>query len=622
MAVLRNNGSATFTPKTYDLYSALDVHVVDADVDGDLDVLSVGGGIQSSGHLTIQRNKGNGTLAAAESVIAGVNPLGLAVGDLDGDDRIDAAIASYDSSAGLTHLQRSDGTYTGPPLPDFDDQFIAEMATADFDGDGDVDVAGIDWDDHDTDLIRIYRNNGSGTLADAGALPWGEELSLGTRGIEAGDLDGDGDQDLTWLIYSYSTQEVVIALNNGNGTFATPTSRRLATVYTEQMTLADVDGDGDLDQILGNESDLNPGSPADDFNVAISRNNGDATFAAATIVTLAALTGPVAVEDFDGDGDVDLVGGGQESTMGGEDTGDIAVRLGNGDGTFGARTFVFTDHRHEDFAVIDFEDDGDLDLASSFEEGAALYANDGTGTFDPTDLPGEYGDAVGVAAGDVTGDTIADIVVADQDYHDAGVYAGFGDGTFDQRVRYGLRPYVSDVELEDVDSDGLLDLVSASHSQVDFPADTTEAAEVGPDAVSLGVLVLMNRGAACTIQGTAGDDVLTGTGQTDVICGLGGNDVIKGKGGGDIIRGGPGNDRLVGGRGLDVIDGEQGGDKIIGGADDDRLRGSAGADVLKGGAGRDVLDLLDQASGNDEGDGGKARNHCRGDDGDTLKGCR
>ena len=625
VGILRNNGIAKFTPTTYGgIFGTLDVHVVDADVDGDLDVLSVGGGIIYPGRFLIHRNKGNGTLAAPESVITSINPLGFAVGDLTGDDRVDVAIANYDSGLGSTHLQRGDGTFAAPLDTVFGDQFVREIATADLDGDGDLDVAAIDEADHDTDLIRIYRNNGSGKLADAGIVPWGDGLTLNTRAITIGDLDGDGDQDLTWLIESYSTQDVVIALNNGDGTFATPTSRRLGVVYSGQMTLADVDGDGDLDQIVGNEYDVNPGSTADDFNVAISRNNGDATFAAATIVTMAALTGPVAAADFNGDGDIDLVGGGEESSSGGQDTGDVAVRLGNGDGTFGARTFLFTGHQHGDFAVVDFEADGDLDIASNaFEDGVALYTNDGTATFDATALPGGYTDVVGIAAGDITGDALADLVVAHGESTDAGVHVGFGDGTFEgQQLRYGLRRWVSDVELVDLNGDGLLDLVTASNSRSAVDKDTTEAADAGPDAPALGVLVLTNRSAACTIQGTAGDDVLTGTRGTDVICGLGGNDVIKGKGGGDIIRGGPGNDRLVGAAGVDVIDGEDGNDKIIGGADDDRLRGSAGADDLKGGAGQDVLDLLDQTSGNDNGNGGKARNHCRGDDGDTLQKCR
>jgi hypothetical protein len=86
--------------------------------------------------------------------------------------------------------------------------------------------------------------------------------------------------------------------------------------------------------------------------------------------------------------------------------------------------------------------------------------------------------------------------------------------------------------------------------------------------------------AACTIEGTAGDDVLVGTAENDVICGLGGNDTLTGGAGDDVVSGGPGNDALRGGPGDDVL---------RGGAGDDQLRGGRGRDSLDGGAGNDRL---------------------------------
>ncbi|MEA2627049.1 MAG: hypothetical protein QOD06_3094, partial [Candidatus Binatota bacterium] len=86
--------------------------------------------------------------------------------------------------------------------------------------------------------------------------------------------------------------------------------------------------------------------------------------------------------------------------------------------------------------------------------------------------------------------------------------------------------------------------------------------------------------AACTIEGTAGDDVLVGTPADDVICGLDGNDTLSGGAGNDVLRGGDGNDVLRGGPGNDVL---------RGGAGDDQLRGGRGRDSLDGGAGTDVI---------------------------------
>jgi hypothetical protein len=89
---------------------------------------------------------------------------------------------------------------------------------------------------------------------------------------------------------------------------------------------------------------------------------------------------------------------------------------------------------------------------------------------------------------------------------------------------------------------------------------------------------------ACTITGTAGDDVLNGTRADDVICGLGGDDRIRGRGGDDVLRGGPGRDALRGDGGRDHLNGGGDGDILI---DDDH-------DAIVSGPGDDVRPLGDR----------------------------
>jgi hypothetical protein len=94
---------------------------------------------------------------------------------------------------------------------------------------------------------------------------------------------------------------------------------------------------------------------------------------------------------------------------------------------------------------------------------------------------------------------------------------------------------------------------------------------------------------ACTIVGTAGDDVLTGTSGKDVICGLAGNDIIDGLGGNDVIYGGAGNDTIKGGSGNDLLFGDSGKDLIAGEAGRDTISGGAGNDMLSGGPNKDTI---------------------------------
>jgi Ca2+-binding RTX toxin-like protein len=96
----------------------------------------------------------------------------------------------------------------------------------------------------------------------------------------------------------------------------------------------------------------------------------------------------------------------------------------------------------------------------------------------------------------------------------------------------------------------------------------------------------------CTIQGTAGPDVLTGRPGDDVICGFGGNDVIRGLKGNDLIFGGPGNDTIIGGPGLDSLNGNAGKDSfaakdgqrdtVTGGPGKDRAKIDKGKDKTRG----------------------------------------
>jgi WD40 repeat protein len=83
----------------------------------------------------------------------------------------------------------------------------------------------------------------------------------------------------------------------------------------------------------------------------------------------------------------------------------------------------------------------------------------------------------------------------------------------------------------------------------------------------------------CTVEGTAGHDVLTGTDGDDVICGLGGDDTLFGLGGADVVYGGSGDDYLAGGPGDDLL---------YGGFNADRLFGRGGADFVSAGPGSDV----------------------------------
>jgi hypothetical protein len=92
-----------------------------------------------------------------------------------------------------------------------------------------------------------------------------------------------------------------------------------------------------------------------------------------------------------------------------------------------------------------------------------------------------------------------------------------------------------------------------------------------------------------TIDGGAGNDLLTGGSGNNLLIGGAGHDVLYGAAGNDVLLGGDGNDDLFGGSGDDVLVGGNGNDYLDGGAGRDLMIGSQDDDCLAGGDGEDIL---------------------------------
>jgi len=263
-AVLVNDGAGDFTSTLYEVFGALDPHLADLDDDGDLDFVSAGGGGGIAGLGYIQRNNGDATLAPVEQLRTSRNPLGVGVADLDRDGRQDILIANRDTGSGAVHLQLNSGRFASPPVgSDFDPAL--DLATADLDGDGDVDIAATGVQDF-LGSIRVLDNDGTGTLTQTQTLVWDDTLNRLGRSVNAGDLDGDESPDLAWLVNDGSGQRVLTSINDGSGQFADPVPHTMPTC-SARLTLADADGDGALDVIMGGDG-FSCGADGDEISLA------------------------------------------------------------------------------------------------------------------------------------------------------------------------------------------------------------------------------------------------------------------------------------------------------------------------------------------------------------------
>ncbi|MCE3278620.1 MAG: Protein of unknown function precursor [Bacteroidetes bacterium] len=245
---------------------------------------------------------------------------------------------------------------------------LAAAAAADFNGDGYNDILVTDENFN----IRLYLNDGKGNFSSY------SQITTGFGGqISAGDVDGDGDVDFS---VSYGQPNVTVFINSNSGTTFTPITVTMnGSGAATTSKLADLNNDGFLDLIIGNNN-----FGATDNN-EVFMNTGTAgnavfTFTANLTNTSVGPRSSIAVGDIDNDGDNDILTGGPSWAS--------SLFRNNNDGTFTQLTMPGGYSAHVNFA--DWDLDGDLD-AMIYDvynnAGLRISKNDGTGNFAALSAP-------------------------------------------------------------------------------------------------------------------------------------------------------------------------------------------------------------------------------------------
>lgn len=169
---------------------------------------------------------------------------GVTLGDIDGDGDLDAVVANgrHWAQENEVFLNNGLGTFTVARPLSLRRSTSYATPLADFDGDGDLDVAVA----NDRAPNRIYRNDGTGLFEDAGTF--GDD-GAPARSLTVADIDGDGLLD---LLVTNRGAENAIYLNDGAAGFSRRIPFGSADDATISVAVGDVDRDGDVDLVLAN----------------------------------------------------------------------------------------------------------------------------------------------------------------------------------------------------------------------------------------------------------------------------------------------------------------------------------------------------------------------------------
>ena len=187
--------------------------------------------------------------------------------------------------------------------------------------------------------------------------------------LAVADVNGDGKPDILATIHCgtnpCSSDDLVgVLLGNGNGTFQAAVTYSSGGYAAESIAVHDVNGDGKPDLLVSNQC-ASYGNCTNGGGVGVLLGNGDGTFQTAVSYSSTGIADSVAVADVNGDGKPDLLVGNYcaPNNCPGGTTVTVAVLLGNGDGTFRtAVTYGSSGYAQPSVAVADVNGDGTLPM--------------------------------------------------------------------------------------------------------------------------------------------------------------------------------------------------------------------------------------------------------------------
>lgn len=357
-------------PKIYD--STL--HFVDVDGDNNDDVVTIGwnNGIRNTNLFT---NDGHGNfIEDFNTQFEHVSKGDIASADIDGDGDLDLLICGMNAAWKVRtslYINQGDGTFLENLENPLEDIWNGEVAFCDVDGDTDQDIFIVGQNESYSNIAKLYLNDGNGTFDELLDTPF---IGVRASSIGIGDIDNDNDKDI--IISGWGDKiSTYLYFNDGDGIFTRNENSNIFNATDGSIALSDVDRDSDQDILITGIGFTN----ADATYVAkLYINNGLGNFIEDEINNFkGVIEGAAEFEDIDGDSDEDLFITGLNQSLKSE----IRLYLNNGLGNFTELQTSIKSVYEGDAAFSDIDKDFDPDLLiigrnSVFGLVSTLYINE------------------------------------------------------------------------------------------------------------------------------------------------------------------------------------------------------------------------------------------------------
>ncbi len=214
----------------------------DLNQDGHLDlVVSNEGERDHRRGLSVLLGDGRGGFSV-QSYTTGRFASDVAPADFNQDGEVDVAVATWGTNDVNLHFGRGDGTFSGRRSFTYVGHGLYRVLAADLDRDGNLDMV---WNDLRRDGLYVLYGNGEGGFPRTRLLPAGR----GVRHAAAGDLNADGWLDL--VSANTGAGEISVILSDGKGDFL-PTQTYASGVLPRMVAVGDLNGDGRPDLVVTN----------------------------------------------------------------------------------------------------------------------------------------------------------------------------------------------------------------------------------------------------------------------------------------------------------------------------------------------------------------------------------